>query len=65
MRDQALRSATLTGRMSATDGKIVATIYQLDFDIGDEDVKQRVIKHTAERTLAAYDSGKILELVSD
>ena len=51
--------------MSATDGKIVATVYQMDFDIGDEDAKQRVIKHTAERTLAAYDSGKILELVSD
>ena len=46
-------------------GKIVATIYQMDFDIGDEDTKERVIKHAAERALAAYDSGKILELVSD
>jgi hypothetical protein len=52
-------------RMSATDAKIVATIYRMDFDIEDESAKERVIKHTAERTLAAYDSGKILELVSD
>jgi hypothetical protein len=52
-------------RMSAADGKIVATIYQMDFDIGDEDARERVIKHAAERALAAYDPGKILELVSD
>jgi hypothetical protein len=52
-------------RMTATNEKVVAAIYQMDFDIGDEDAKERVIKHTAERALAAYDSGKILELVSD
>jgi hypothetical protein len=51
-------------RMSATGAKIVATIYRMDFDIEDEDAKERVIKHTAERALAAFDSGKILELVS-
>ena len=52
-------------RMTAANDKVVATIYQMDFDIGDEDAKERVIKHTAERTLAAYDAEKILELVSD
>ena len=52
-------------RMTAASGKVVATIYQMDFDVGDEDAKERVIKHTAERALAAYDLEKILELVSD
>ena len=52
-------------RMSATDSKMVATIYRMDFDIEDEGAKERVVKHTAERALAAFDSGKILELVSD
>jgi hypothetical protein len=52
-------------RMTATNEKVVAAIYQMDFDIGDEDAKERVIKHTAERALAAYDSVKMLELVSD
>jgi hypothetical protein len=51
-------------RMSAADTKIVATIYRMDFDIEDEDAKERVVKHVAERALAAYDSRKILELVS-
>jgi hypothetical protein len=52
-------------RMTAANERVVAAIYQMDFDIGDEDAKERVIKHTAERALAAYDSVKILELVSD
>jgi hypothetical protein len=52
-------------RMNATDAKIVAAIYRMDFDIEDEDARERVVKHVAERALAAYDSGKILELVSD
>ena len=52
-------------RMTATNEKVVAAIYQMDFDIGDEDAKERVIKHTAERALAAYDTVKILELISD
>ncbi|CAN7588796.1 hypothetical protein LJR220_005394 [Bradyrhizobium sp. LjRoot220] len=51
-------------RISATDAKIVAAIYRMDFDIEDEDARERVVKHTAERALAAYDSGKIFELVS-
>jgi hypothetical protein len=50
---------------TAASGKVVATIYQMVFDISDEDAKERVIKHTAERAPAAYDSEKILELVSD
>jgi hypothetical protein len=37
----------------------------MDFDIGDEDARERVIEHSAERVLAAYDSGKILDLVSE
>lgn len=52
-------------RMTAASEKVVATIYQMDFDIGDEDAKERVSKNTAERVLAAYDSKKILGLVSD
>jgi hypothetical protein len=52
-------------RMSATDTNVVATIYRMDFDIGDEDARERVVKHIAERAPAAYDSGTILELVSD
>jgi len=52
-------------RMSAPDAKVVATIYRMDFDIEDEDARERVVKHIAERALAAYDSTKILELVSD
>ncbi|MBR1143900.1 hypothetical protein [Bradyrhizobium sp. AUGA SZCCT0431] len=52
-------------RVSATDAKIVAAIYRMDFDIEDEDAKERVVKHTAERALAAYDSAKFLDLVSN
>ena len=52
-------------RMSAMNEKVVAAIYRMDFDIEDENAKERVIKHVAERALAAYDSGKILELVSN
>ena len=52
-------------RMSATDAKVVAAIYRMDFDIEDENARERVVKHVAERALAAYGSGKILELVSD
>jgi hypothetical protein len=37
----------------------------MDFAIGDEGAKERVVKHTAERPLAAYDSGKTPELASD
>jgi hypothetical protein len=37
----------------------------MDFDIEDEDAKERVVKQVAEQTLAAYEVGKILELVSD
>jgi hypothetical protein len=41
-------------RMTAASAKVVATIYQMDFDIADEDAKERVVKRTAERALAAY-----------
>ena len=51
--------------LGAVLAKTVATIYRMDFDIEDEGAKDRVVKHVAERALAAYDSEKILELVSD
>jgi hypothetical protein len=37
----------------------------MDFDIEDEEARERVVKHVAERALAVYDSRKILALVSD
>lgn len=52
-------------RISARDAKIAATIYRMDFDIEDEDATERVIESNAERALAAYDSGKILEPISN
>jgi hypothetical protein len=52
-------------RMSATDTNVVAAIYRMDFDIEDEDAKERVVKQVAEQTRAAYEAAKILELVSD
>jgi hypothetical protein len=52
-------------RMIAADAKIVATIYRMDFDIEDEDARERVVKHAAERALAAYDPSKLRELVSE
>ena len=52
-------------RMSATDAKVIATIYRMDFDIEDESARERVLKHTAERALVAYESRKLLDLISD
>jgi len=37
----------------------------MDFDIEDEEARERVVKHVAERALAVYGSRKILALVSD
>ena len=51
-------------RMTASGESVLATIYQMDFDIGDEDAKERVTGHTAERTLAGFDAAKIRDLVS-
>lgn len=55
----------MLGRMTATAQKVVATIYQMDFDIEDDKAKERVTSHTAERALAGYDAAKILDLLSD
>ena len=32
--------------------RVIAAIYRMDFDIEDEDARERVVKHVAERALA-------------
>jgi hypothetical protein len=50
-------------RLAALEDKAVAAVYQMDFDIDDEDAKDRVTAHAAERALVTFAPADIAGLV--
>jgi hypothetical protein len=52
-------------RLSVVDGHVISSIYQMDFDIDNDDAKDRVIARSAEHALARLDTATIANLLSN
>lgn len=59
------RVSLVVWRLAGLGDRSVAAIYQMDFDIYDEDAKDRVTAHAAERALVAFAPADIARLVGD
>jgi hypothetical protein len=59
------RVSQVLWRLAALGDRSVTAIYQMDFDIYDEDAKDRVTAHAAERALVTFAPADIARLVAD
>jgi len=60
-----LHVSLVVWRLAALDERVVAAIYQMDFDIDNKDAKDRVNALAAERALVTFAPADIAKLVAD
>jgi hypothetical protein len=52
-------------RLTTVEGKVITSIYRMDFDIDNDEAKDRVIARSAEHALAKLDTATIANLLSN